>query len=104
VAPLEIDVTAPVRRWTGAADGSAAGSWHFLALPGEESDDVRARAPESAFGSVKVTATIGDTTWSTSLFPDAASGCYLLPVKADVRRRQGIEDGDHATVHLVVHV
>jgi hypothetical protein len=98
VAPLEIDVTAPVWRW----DGDAA--WHFLTVPGEESDDVRARAPESAFGSVKVTATIGATTWSTSLFPDKASGCYLLPVKADVRRREGIGTDDVATVHLVVHV
>jgi hypothetical protein len=32
--------------------------------------------------------------WSTSLVTDTRSASYLLPVKAEVRRRERIEDGD----------
>ena len=49
---------------------------------------------------MRVNATIGATTWETSIFPDTKSGSYLLPVKAEVRRREGVEDGDAVTVTL----
>jgi Domain of unknown function (DUF1905) len=54
------------------------------------------------FGSVAVGVTLGSTTWTTSLFRDTKSGSYLLPVKAGVRRREGVGAGD--TVRLVVEV
>ena len=48
------------------------GSWHFLTLPGDVSDDIADEAgPREGFGSVRVVVTIGSTTWRTSLFPDA---------------------------------
>jgi hypothetical protein len=52
------------------------------------------------FGSVYVDATIGRTTWQTSIFPDSARGTYLLPVKAPVRRAEGLGPGDLAFVSL----
>ena len=63
--------------------------WHFVTLPGELADDIRAQAPGArrGFGSVRVRATIGATSWETSVFPDTKRESYLLPVKADVRRR-----------------
>jgi len=51
---------------------------------------------------VPVRATLGATTWSTSVFADTQRGSYLLPVKADVRRREGVADGDTVTVRLHV--
>ena len=51
------------------------------------------------FGSVRVRAQIGDVTWQTSVFP-LNSGGYLLPVKAEVRKRAGIGAGDEVTVSL----
>lgn len=91
-----VETSGPVRRWTGDA------AWHFLALPPEVGDDIRSRSERSGFGSVKVLATIGGTAWSTSVFPDSASGSYLLPVKAAVRRAEGIHDGDVVCVRLVL--
>jgi Domain of unknown function (DUF1905) len=78
--------------------------WHFIALPAELCDEIRARyaAAHRPFGSVAVRATLGSTTWSTSLFADTKSSSYLLPVKAAVRRREQIEDGDIATVTFEV--
>jgi len=37
--------------------------------------------------------------WRTSVFP-LNSGGYVLPLKADVRRRAGIAAGDEVTVEL----
>jgi hypothetical protein len=76
--------------------------WHFVTLPVELADEIRARyaAAHRPFGSVPVRATVGSTTWTTSLFADARSSSYLLPIKAHVRRREHIEDGDTATVTL----
>lgn len=80
-------------------DGEAA--WHFLTLPGELSDDLRARdGARRGFGSVRVQVTIGGTTWRTSVFPDAKRGAYVLPVKKDVRARERLEVGDRVTVEL----
>lgn len=51
------------------------GSWHFLTLPMGVADDLSADAgPRRGFGSIRVEARIGDTTWHTSLFPDSKSG------------------------------
>ena len=70
-------------------------------MPEEESHQIRAHAFGSPrrFGSVKVEATIGGVTWRTSVFP-LNSGGYLLPLKAEVRRKAGIGAGDEVTVEL----
>lgn len=81
--------------------GEAAGSWHFLTIPEEQSGDFRAEAfgNRRGFGSVKVAAVIGGVSWRTSVFP-LKDGGYLLPVKADVRKKAGIAAGDEVTVTL----
>ena len=91
-----IIVTAPLILWTGQS-----ASWHFIAVPDEPSDQIRAHAfaAPRGFGSVKVEARIGDVAWRTSVFPQK-SGNYLLPVKKVVRCRAGIAAGDEVTVAL----
>ena len=82
-------------------DGDAA--WHFVTLPPDIADEVEANSTSQAgFGSVPVRVTIGSTTWSTSLFPDSKVQSYVLPVKKEVRRREGIAAGDPVTVHLAL--
>ena len=75
-------------------------SWTFVSLPVEESEDIRDLAPGSArgFGSLRVRATIGGTSWKTSIFPDSARGSYVLPIKRAVRAAEGITAGDSTTV------
>jgi hypothetical protein len=91
-----IAVTAPLWLWTGAG-----GSWHFITVPEEQCDEIRAAAFEArrGFGSVKVEASIHDVTWRTSLFPQKSGG-YFLPVKAEVRRKAAIAAGDQVTITL----
>ncbi|MES2136146.1 MAG: DUF1905 domain-containing protein [Pseudomonadota bacterium] len=91
-----IIVTAPLKLWT-----SGGGSWHFVTVPEEQSDDIRAHAFASprGFRSVKVEARIDDVRWRTSVFP-VKSGGYFLPVKKEVRCKAGIAAGDEVTVEL----
>ena len=70
-------------------------SWVFATLPEEVADGVRfLQAAENrqrrGFGSVPVNVQIGDTKWKTSIFPDKASGSFLLPIKMAVRRAEGL--------------
>ncbi len=79
------------------------GSWHFLTVPAEVSDDVAAEAgPREGFGSVRVQVTVGATTWRTSLFPDSARGCFVLPLKKSVREAEGLHAGAVCEVVLAV--
>lgn len=93
---IEAEFASVVRRWSGEA------AWYFAALPDDLSDEIRSQVEHVGFGSVRVTAAIGVTTWSTSVFPDKASGCYLLPVKAAVRRAEHLGDGSPATIRVAV--
>ena len=91
-------VTGPLWLWSGGQ-----GSWHFLTIPEEQAGELRAEAFAVArgFGSVKVEAAINGVAWRTSVFPQKSGG-YILPVKADVRRRAGIAAGDEVTVTVEV--
>lgn len=79
-------------------------SWVFLSLPLDASDEIRERTsmPRRGFGSVYVTATIGGTTWKTSIFPEKGDGHYVMPVKKQVRSAENIEVGDNTAVTVEV--
>ena len=76
--------------------------WHFLTLPADVAEQVRQETDgrRRGFGSVRVEVTVGDTTWRTSIFPDVRSGSFVLPVKAEVRRREDVLAGDVVEVRL----
>lgn len=101
----------PLWRWTG----SNGVSWHFITIDGQAGDDLSATEAmrrlelgrKRGFRSMKVSASIGETTWSTSCFPETGSTAvssgkagWLLPVKAQVRKAEGISEGDEVRVEL----
>lgn len=92
IGPFEAEIWA----WQGKA------SWYFVTVPPALADLVRAEALAAfrGWGSVRVSARAGGLNWETSLFPDRKSGSYLLPLKADVRRRLGVAAGDVIEVRL----
>jgi hypothetical protein len=65
-------------------------SWWFISLPVEDAEDLERFCSHRKrnFGSIRVTATVGETSWQTSLFRDTKSNSYLLPVKASVRSKE----------------
>jgi hypothetical protein len=78
--------------------------YHFITVPEEESAELRATSALVTYGwgMIPVTAGIGSTDWTTSLFPK--DGGYVVPVKDLVRNAEGLEVGDVLTVRLTVDV
>lgn len=74
-------------------------AWHFVGVDKKHSADIKEKfaSKKRGFGSVPVEVTIGKTKWKTSIFPDKRSGTYLMPLKADVRRKEGIRAKDKIT-------
>jgi hypothetical protein len=101
--PAEITVTGPMWKWR-AADPTKTAAWYFITIAGRAAADVRAAAlgRTGGFGSIRVTAQVGRTRWQTSLFPAKEQGGYLLPIKAEVRRKEGIEEAAEVEVTLIV--
>ena len=92
-----ISVRAPLWRWSGGQ-----GAWHFVSIPEDQAVEIRAHSfggERRGFGAVRVEASIGGVSWRTSVFPQKSGG-YILPVKAEVRRRAGIAADELVTVAL----
>ena len=91
----EIRFTSEVWRWQSRRD-----DWYFVTLPAEFAEPiVEMPHEERGFRSIKVRATIGSTSWTTSIFPGEAGG-YSLPVKRSVRDAEGVLPGDVIAVSV----
>lgn len=73
---------------------------HFVSVPPDDCDFIRAAAPFITYGwgMIPARVTIGATSWHTALWPK--DGGYIVPVRADARRNEGIEVGDVITVKV----
>lgn len=85
--------------WQGPA------AWHFAGVDPDVAAKIRKsreHLPRIGWGAVPVQVTIGGTTWKTSIFPDKKSGTYLLPLKAEVRKKEGVGEGDTVSITLEI--
>ena len=91
-----IQFVSEVWRWPTRRD-----DWYFVTLPAEFAEPIREiPREERGFRSVKVRATIGSTSWTTSIFPGQSDGTYSLPVKKSVRDAEGVLPGDVIAVSV----
>ena len=97
---MQIDETFRTKVWTQESTGA----WHFVTLPADLSKRIRVltTGQRKPFGSFHVKARTGLSTWETSLFMDQKRGAFLLPVKAEVRRREKIVVGDRIEVSITL--
>ena len=113
IAPADA-ITATAKLWIWS--GGTGGSWHFATITGAAADAIHGEALmrrlengglRRGFGAVKVRVTLssedgGGTTWDTSLFPHKDSGGWMLPIKASVRKAEGVIAGDDVTLAIVL--
>jgi hypothetical protein len=87
---------ATVIHWRGPSP------FFFVPIPAAEAEELRriSRAVTYGWGMIPVQAAIGDVVFTTSLFPK--DGSYLLPIKAEVRRRAEVTAGDRVFIELTV--
>ncbi len=78
--------------------------YYFITVPEEQSSELEATSGFVTYGwgMIPVTVTIGDTKWTTSLFPK--DGAYLVPLRSDARRAEKLDEGDTVRVRLEVAV
>ena len=81
-------------------------AWRFLSLPKKQSAQIKKVFGGLArgWGSLPVKVTVGTTRWETSIFPDKKSGSYLLPLKAEVRKKEGIKDGNNVIFEIQLKI
>lgn len=93
---MNIEFSGKIWFWKGPAP------WFFVTVPAKQSVDIKAISGFVTYGwgVIPVHVRIGNTEWTTSLFPK--DGRYLVPIKASVRKAENLEEGDTVTVQLEV--
>ncbi len=78
-------------------------AWYFITIEKEDAREIKADYPwpRRGFGAIPVNATIGKTTWKTSVFPEK-TGTYLLPIKKEIRTKEDIHERDEISITLKV--
>ena len=84
--------------WRGPAP------WYFVPIPQNQSEEIRdiSDLVTYGWGVIPVGVQIGDTEWTTSLFPK--DGVYLVPIKASIRKAEKLEQGDIVTIQLQIEM
>ena len=95
---MDLEFTGPIWYWRGPAPH------HFVTVPEGDAAVIAdvAAAVTYGWGCIPVGVEIGDSAFTTSLFPK--DGGYIVPVKAAVRRDEGLGEGDVVTVRLAIDV
>ena len=93
---VELAFSGEVIFWRGPSP------FHFVPVPDAESEEIRAvsKFVTYGWGAIPATVMIGETEWTTSLFPK--DDRYLVPLKDRVRRAEEIELGDVVDVLLTL--
>ena len=92
---MESEFAGEVVEWRGPAP------FFFVALPPEAADlVVEVKADVVYWGVVPVRASIGDTEFTTAMFP--REGPWFLPLKVAVRRAEDVDLGQVVDVRMQV--
>jgi hypothetical protein len=93
---VQLEFSGEIWYWRGPAP------WYFITVPDDLCRQLQSLSGLVSYGwgMIPVTVTLGSCTWKTSLFPK--DGRYVLPVKAQVRRSERLDEGHTRTVQLTV--
>lgn len=93
-----IEFTNPIWFWHGPSP------FYFVTVPQEQSRDIKAIAHLVTYGwgMIPVVAHTGETEWKTAMFEK--DGCYILPLKATVRKAEELNEGDQIIVRLEIRI
>lgn len=83
---------------------TSSGRWVFVSLPKEISKEIREHLKwqEEGWGRMKTIASINNFEWNTAIWFDTKSNTYLLPVKAEVRKKAHLELDDLVDINISI--
>ena len=95
---MEISFSGTIWDWRGPAP------YHFVTVPEDECAELDAVSGFVTYGwgMIPVAAQIGETRWTTSLWPK--DGGYVVPLKDMVRKAERLQLGDMVDLQLSIDV
>jgi len=95
---IQYKFIAPIWQYAGQ------GGWYFVSLPHELSMEIRENLKlfEEGWGRLKVTAKIENSEWKTSIWFDTKMNTYLLPLKAEIRKKEKLEVNANINIAILV--
>jgi hypothetical protein len=80
------------------------GGWYFMTLPHDFSQEIRLnlKNEETGWGRLKAKVQIQNSIWSTSIWFDTKLNSYLLPIKAEIRKKENLVIGNDYKVLIWV--
>ncbi len=95
---MELVFESALIEWRGPAP------FVFAPIPADESEAIKAFAKQLSYGwgVIPATVTIGETQFTTSLFPK--DGRFLVPVKLAVQRSEKIEVGSTIRINVELNL
>ncbi|HMN30677.1 MAG TPA: DUF1905 domain-containing protein [Caldilineaceae bacterium] len=84
--------------WRGPAP------WYFVTVPQQQCHELKAIVQRVTYGwgMIPVQVQIGKTKWQTAMFPKDDQ--YIVPIKASIRKAEGLEEGDTVTLRLDIRL
>jgi hypothetical protein len=91
---VELEVTGPVFTWRGPAP------YYFVRVEDPQAAEIEAASQMVTYGwgMIPATITLGGTEWYTALWPK--DGLYVVPLKAWVRKAEGVDEDDVVTLRI----
>jgi hypothetical protein len=91
-----IEFSGEIWYWRGPAP------FYFVTVPAEQSENLKAilKFVTYGWGMIPADVRIGDTGWTTSLFPK--NGGYIVPIKDSIREAENLDAGDTVSIWLKV--
>lgn len=80
------------------------GAWHFVSLPQGMAKEIRdnLQSEEEGWGRLKATAKTGSSQWETAIWFDTKQQTYLLPLKAEIRKKEKLKAEDVIDVIILI--
>lgn len=79
-------------------------SWYFVTVPKRLSREIKDifGPVQRGWRSLPLDVTVGSTHWKTSMFWDTQEDAYILPLKAEVRKKEKIKPGETISVRIEI--
>lgn len=93
---MEFTFDGKIIYWRGPAP------YYFIRVPDDQSAEIKAVANHVTYGwgVIPARVTIGETEFTTSLFPK--QGSYLVPIRDKVRKAENLDLDDEVTLRLAI--
>ncbi|MCX6049705.1 MAG: DUF1905 domain-containing protein [Chloroflexi bacterium] len=95
---MNFEFSGKIWYWRGPAP------WYFVTVPEQQCRELKAilKLVTYGWGMIPVNAQIGETAWTTSMFPK--DGSYIVPIKARIQKAENLTEGDTVTLRLEVRL